>query len=293
MLSSNPSNARTPAALRRAIAQRVAAAHEPLGPAGLTAMVFGSTVDGHPDVRSDLDMGIVFERLPAEADLAAACRRAGGGAWVWQNGELAKEGLAVGFDLEGIEVQIAYTDPRILQRDLDELLIEHKPDTLNHKIAEGLLKAEPLIGPDRLAAWRERVAAFPPPLGDAMMRHYLAEPTPWKWFGYLLQRDAGLWCRELVVDACFRLFGVLAGLNHRYFIPFQFKRMHRFAGQLALAPSHLADRVEALLVAPLPQAFEMLYALDGEVLALLAAHAPQIDTKGALERRTRFRLGAV
>jgi len=275
---------------RRDIARRVARAHEPLLPGAIAAMVFGSTVDGMADARSDLDMGIVFDQLPAEAELRAACANAGGGEWIWHNGDLREDGMAVGFQLDGIEVQIAYSQPRILQRDLDELLVQHKPDTLNHKVAEGLLKAESLIDPARLAAWRAQVARFPQELADAMMRHYLAEPTPWKWFGYLLQRDSALWCRELIVDASFRLFGVLAGLNHRYYTPFQFKRMHRFAATLALAPTNLADRVEALLVAPLPQAFQALYALDGEVLALLAARAPQIDTSAAHERRTRFAL---
>jgi hypothetical protein len=288
MASSDAASARPPAEVRRDIARGVARAHEPLLPGALAAMVFGSTVDGLADARSDLDMGIVFDELPAEDELRAACARAGGGAWIWHNGNLHKEGMAVGFHIEGIEVQIAYTSSAILQRDLNELLVEHKPDTLNHKVAEGLLKAEPLIAPQRLAVWRAQVAQFPQGLADAMMRHYLNEPTPWKWFGYLLQRDAALWCRELLVDACYRLFGVLAGLNHRYYTTFQFKRLHRFASQLQLAPVNLADRVEALLVAPLPDAFKALYALDGEVLALLAAHAPHIDCSAALDRRARF-----
>jgi hypothetical protein len=276
--------------LRRAIAQRVADAHEPLLRDAVTAMVFGSTVDGCADTRSDIDMSIVFEQLPAAAELAAACHSVGGGAWTWQSGNLHEEGMGVGFDLEGIEVQIAYTDPRILQRDLDELLVDHKPDTLNHKIAEGLLKAQPLIGPERLEAWRAQVASFPPALGDAMMRHHLAKLTPWRWFGLLLHRDAQLWSRELLVEACYRLFGVLAGLNRCYFTTFQFKRVRRFAAQLAIAPPQLVDRIEALLVAPLPEAFTALYTLDGEVLALLTAHAPQIDLSALLERRTRFSL---
>ena len=278
-------------ALRRAIAQRVADAHEPLLPGAITAMVFGSTAeDGLADTRSDIDMSIVFEQLPDEAELAAACRSAGGGPWAWRSGSLHEEGLAVSSRLDDIEVQVVYTDPRILQHDLDELLVEHKPDTLNHKVAEGLLKAQPLIAAERLEVWRAKVAAFPPELGDAMMRHYLAEPTQWKWFGLLLHRDAQLWSRELLVAACYRMFGVLAGLNRCYFTTFQFKRVHRFATQLAIAPPHLADRIEALLVAPLPEAFTLLYALDGEVLALLAAHAPQIDLSAAQERRTKFSL---
>jgi predicted nucleotidyltransferase len=68
-------------ALRLAIAQRLADAHEPLLPGAITAMVFGSTAeDGLADTRSDIDMSIVFEQLPDEAELAAACRSAGGGA---------------------------------------------------------------------------------------------------------------------------------------------------------------------------------------------------------------------
>jgi len=177
---------------RRDIARRVARAHEPLLPGALCAMVFGSTVDGMADASSDLDMGIVFDQLPAEAELRAACANAGGGDWVWHNGNLHEEGMAVGFPLDGIEVQIAYSEPAILQRDLNELLVQHKPDTLNHKVAEGLLKAEGLIDTARLEAWRAQVAAYPQGLADAMMRHYLTEPTPWKWFGYLLQRDAAL-----------------------------------------------------------------------------------------------------
>jgi hypothetical protein len=277
-------------ALRRAIAQRVADAHEPLLPGALAAMVFGSTGEGIADARSDIDMSIVFDELPDEAELAAACRSAGGGEWVWQSGQLHEEGMAVSFRLDEIEVQVVYTDPQKLQRDLDELLVEHKPDTDYHKVAEGLLRAQPLIAPQRLEVWRAKVAMFPPELGDAMMRHYLAEPTQWKWFHLLLHRDAELWSRQLLVEACYRLFGVLAGLNRCYYTTLQFKRMRRFASQLALAPPQLVDRVEALLSAPLPAAFASLYELDGEVLALLAAHAPQIDLSAARERRARFSL---
>jgi hypothetical protein len=277
-----------PSALRRAIAQRVADAHEALAPGAITAMIFGSTVAGIADDRSDIDMSIVFEGIPAEAELLAACQRAGGGPWTWRNESPDDASMAVGFDLDGIEVQIAYTDRRILDADLDTLLVAHDPTTLNHKIAEGLLKAEALLDAPRLRQWRSRVAQFPPALGDAMMRHHLAEPTLWKWFTYLLHRDSALWCREMQVDACYRLFGTLAGLNRQYFTAYQFKRMHRFADPLPLAPANLADRVETLLAAPLPEAFAMLYALEGDVLTLVAEHAPQIDLTAVLERRKRW-----
>jgi hypothetical protein len=75
----------TPSALRRSLAQRVAAAHDTLHPRPVCAMLLGSTVDGIADALSDLDMSIVFEHLPGAADLGAACQRAGGtrGARYW------------------------------------------------------------------------------------------------------------------------------------------------------------------------------------------------------------------
>jgi hypothetical protein len=284
-----PHAAPDPSALRREIARRVADAHAPLAPDTLSSMLFGSTVDGICDEHSDVDMSIVFEQFPAEAELAAACRRAGGGEWSWRGGSVdSDEGLAVGFDLGGIEVQIAYMTRRGLAADLDELLVKHDPATLNHKVAEGVLKAEPLLGAERVAQWQARVAQFPPELADAMLRHFIAERTPWRWFSRLLARDGGLWCRELQVDACYRLFGLLAGLNHRYFTVYQFKRMHRFAEQLALVPPRFADRVEALLAAPLTEAFVALHALEGEVLALLAVHAPHVDLSAVHAQRKHF-----
>lgn len=275
-------------ALRQALAHRVVDAHQALDSDGLTALLIGSTAEGQVDELSDIDMSLVFDTLPEEAALASACQQAGGGAWRMREGDLVDQGLVVAFDVQGIEVQIAYTNPRILHADLDRVLIAHEADSPYHKVCEGLTKAHALCGAERLPAWRERVDAFPPALGDAMMRHWVGQPTPWRWFTLLLRRDAGLWCRELQVQAGYRLFGMLAGLNRRYFTTFQFKRMHRFAASLTLAPPRFADRVENLLAAPLAQAFSALHALEGEVLAMLATHAPQIDLTAAHERRTRF-----
>lgn len=277
------------AAVRRAIARRVADAHAGIAATGITALVSGSTADDTADERSDVDMSIVFEHAPPNTELAAACRAAGGSDWFWQTGALADDGLVVAFHVDRIEVQIAYAERRAVERDLDTLLVQHRPDTPLHKLAEGLLKAEPLAGTAQLAAWQARLAAFPPALGDAMVRHFLTEPTPWKAITQLMHRDAALWCRELQVQAAYRLFGVLAGLNRCWFTVFQFKRMHRLAARFERTPHDLAARVEALLSAPPAAAFAELFALEGEVLALVSHHAPHIDLAAVQNRRLSFR----
>lgn len=272
---------------RLAIAQRVADAHRGLDDASLMAIVSGSTVEDIVDERSDIDMCITFAALPDEVALREACRRAGG-EWFWQQDDGAS-GRVVALRIDGIEVQIGYASAAGLAADLDEILLQHRPDTPNHKLAEGLLKAWPLAGAERLAALQSRLAVFPPALGRKMIEHGLASASiSWRGIAQLLHRDTALWCRELQVDACYRLLLVLAGLNGRYFTRFQVKRVHRLADQLTISPPSLAERIDALLSLPPRAAFDALHRLEGEVLDLVAAHAPEIDLATTRQRREAY-----
>ena len=277
-------------AVRRAIARRVADAHRTIGDDALLAFVSGSVVDDIADAKSDIDMSVIFHRLPAESALIAACRDAGGREWFWRTGTLHDDGMVVAFRLDDIEVQIGYSDIDTLRAQMNTLLIDHNPDTPLHKLAEGIIKAEPLAGADQLTELQGRLAAFPPELARAMVEHYLRQLTPWRAIAQLVDRDAALWCREEMVNACYATFGILAGLNRRYFTRFQFKRMRRLAASLRVAPVDLAARVETLLEAPIHAAFAQLYALEGEVLALVAAHTPEVDLSRTHRRRADFKL---
>jgi hypothetical protein len=277
-----------PEAQRRVdIAQRVADAHRGLDDGSLLSFVSGSTVEDLVDERSDVDMSVVFAALPAEALLREACRRVGSD-WIWTIGDFANGGAVVAFHVDGIEVQIGYSTTSKLREDLDDLLVRHNPDTPIHKLAEGVLKARALAGAGQLAALQASLAAFPPALGLAMIRHGLAAPMPWRIVPQLLLRDAGLWLRELQVDACYRLLWMLCGLNGRYFTNFQVKRQGRLGSLLRLAPADLGARIDSLLAAPHRQAFAQLHALEGEVLDLLAVHRPEVDLAAARQRRTLF-----
>jgi hypothetical protein len=273
-------------ATRLAIAQRVADAHRGIDDASLLSFVSGSTVDDLADTRSDVDMSVVFARLPDEAVLRAACCRVGG-EWFFSRGD-SIEGLVVSFHVEGIEVQIGYNNEAALISYLDGLLVAHNPDTWDHKLAEGILKAVPLAGGERLAALQGRLAAFPPELGRAMVKHGLAAPLSWRGITQLLHRDAYLWCRDIQVDACYRLLLVLCGLNSRYFTRYQVKRMRQLCARLQTAPAGLAERMEALLSAPPREAFDALHRLEGEVLDLVAAKLPDVDLEPARKRLAAY-----
>lgn len=274
-----------PSDLRREIARRVARAHEPLGAGnGLLALVSGSVVEDIADGRSDVDMSIVFDTLPSEEALRAACAEP----WIWQLGSRDEGSLVVAFRIDGIEVQIAYSDHATLVRELDQVLVAHDPDTPQHKLAEGLAKAEALVGADRLQALQRRIADFPEPLGRAMAAHFLGRVTPWRAIGQLLHRDASLWCHELRVQAGYRLIGALAGLNALYFTTFQFKRMRGFVAKMPVAPPDVAARIERALNAGAEEGFAELHALEGEVTALVAQRWPDLDLGAVRERHAAY-----
>jgi hypothetical protein len=104
----------------------------------------------------------------------------------------------------------------------------------------------------------------------------------------MLHRDAELTCRDIQVDACYRVLLVLCGLSGLYFTRFQFKRLRRLASKLTLAPPRLAERIDALLLAPAREAFAALHDLEGEVLDLVAQRLPDVDLAEARRRRERW-----
>ncbi len=310
-MPSDPSSLGAAARRHLAIAQRVADAHRGIDDSSLLAFVSGSTVEDLVDEFSDVDMSVVFARLPGEAALRSACRRAaaaaatgapdaeGGktdekpeGEWTWSMGNLedAGEGGVVAFRIDGIEVQIGYAAEAGLTADIDELLVVHNPDTPNHKLAEGIAKALPLAGAGLLQALQERLAQFPDGLARAMVEHGLnAKPIHWRAARQIVHRDTPLWSREIQVEACYALLLVLCGLNRRWFTRFQVKRMRRLAEKLAIAPARLAERIERLLQAPPREAFDALHRLEDEVLLLVAGHMPEVDLAAVRRRHLAYR----
>lgn len=276
------------ATLRRRLAQRVCDAHRGLDDSTLLAFVSGSVVDGLADARSDVDLSVVMDELPPAVALETACRRAGGTPWFWSQAGASDQQRVVAFHLDDVEVQVAYASRQVLQDQVDELLQRHNPDTPLHKLAEGILKAEPLFGAGALAGLQAQLADFPAGLAEAMARHHSRPVTPWKAMAQIVHRDAALWCRELQVQACYRLLGLLAAVNRRYYSTFQNKRLRQLAGSFHRAPPQLADRLEALLSAPPTDAARALHALEGEVLALVAATFPALDLAPLHAARARF-----
>ena len=119
-----------------------------------------------------------------------------------------------------------------------------------------------------------------------MVEHYLNAMFPlWYIAKGLEHRDAGLWVRQTLAELALNVMGVLAGLNRRYYVPSQFKRIRRFLDSLTVAPDRLAERLNDLLVADQLVAIAQMESIVRETLALVNHYMPEIDTAAVVRRQ--------
>ena len=236
-------------------------------------LLTGSAAIGEADNNSDLDLILYHDEVPGY-DQLAACRSELGATEFVELGRADGE-LAEQFKVGAIDCQLAHSAVAAWDREMDSVLVHLEVDSAVQKALGGLLEGIVLHDPDGLLeSWRKRASDYPEALRVAMVDANLVIPATWYIADRLKARDARLWLREELVDSAFRILGVLAGLNRVYFSRFQFKRLHRFAHGLAMAPADLADRLDLLVSGDDDLAVATLEQLVVELRALVELHLP-------------------
>jgi hypothetical protein len=254
-------------------------------PAARAAMITGSAAEGVSDFHSDLDMTVYYEgELPGEEELARIRAAHGAPDRVWLLGDRAEGNIAEAYELHGIQAQIGHTTIAGWERDIAEVLEKFNADTPLHKAMSGTLECVAVFGEERMARWKDRIAAYPDGLRRAMVEKHLQFFPVWSYQRALETRDAVLWQHQILTEAAFNLLGVLAGLNRLYFTTFQFKKMRRFLDKMAMRPDRLDERLEGLFVQAPAEAASSLEVLVREVVELVERELPDVDTGAAKKR---------
>ncbi|MCB0044800.1 MAG: hypothetical protein KDD92_05170 [Caldilineaceae bacterium] len=283
----DPGDALTASRYLTDLAAWIAAPYAEL-PGARAGMVTGSAAKGLADYYSDLDMTMYYaETLPTDDTLAETRRRFGAAERKWLLGDPAEGSFAEAFDVNGIEVQIGHTTIAAWEAGIDQVLVELDCATPLQKALEGTLACQALFGEALIHRWKERIAAYPPELAQAMVRHNLRFFPLWALETHFRKWDATIWYYETLVEMCQHLVGVLAGLNRLYFTTFQFKRATRFIEEMSIRPRNLAPRLDALFRQELDQALPELKALVTETVMLVEAEMPDIDTEPVRSRLAR------
>jgi hypothetical protein len=273
---------------RRAAARRLADAHRSLGDASMLAFSFASAVGGPAGERPELNLTIVLASLPQQSLLAEVGGRAGATPWTRRQGDLAGGDFAVALGIDDMDARIRYLDRATLDRTLADTTPMGERGSEVRSLADTILRGEALVGHAELERLKARLTRLPPQLACALVKRFLATPTPWRAISQLASRYEMRRCRELQADACYRLCAVRCALSQQYFTRFQVQRTRGLAPRFDHAPAGLAERIERLLEAPARSAFAQLYALEGEVLDQVAREMPQVNLAAVQAQRAAY-----
>jgi predicted nucleotidyltransferase len=246
-------------------------------------IVTGSVANGVADDGSDIDMILYYDQLPSEEEIKATRLEVGGSERLFFVGDPAEGSCVESYRIEGIKHDFAHVTIETWQRDMAEVLEQHKVDSPIQKALAGLLDAVPLIGEDLIRQWQAQAAAYPQPLAEAMVKAHLRFYPQWVPLDQAAKRDDLLFLYEIFTEAGKNILGVLLGLNRIYHWG-EYKRMDSFIGQMAIAPKDLSSRLKQVLREEPVPATEKLGVLIEEVFALVETHMPDLDISAAKRR---------
>ena len=273
-------------AWRFALGRRICLAYA-ANPKARVVQVSGSTGRGTADAYSDLEIDVYWSAPPTDDERRAAVAAAGGALLElhpYEEDEWAEE-----LDFAGFHVGTSTFLVATMERYLDEVLRAYSTAENPQMRLEALLAARSITGDDLAARWRARAAAYPDGLVAAMLRANLR----FDGLGYaedmLAARDDRLLLSDVFVRVERQILGALLGLNRRYLPNPGFKRMDELIAHLPLAPDSLGARLKEVFRLPPAAGVGALHALAAEVLDLVDATAPEVDTAPYRQRLRRRR----
>jgi hypothetical protein len=262
-------------AWRFALGRRICLAYA-ANPKARVVQVSGSTGRGTADAYSDLEIDVYWSAPPTDEERRAAVAAAGGALlrlYPYEEDEWAEE-----LDFDGFHVGTSTFLVSTMERYLDEVLRDCSTEELPQMRLESLCTARTVAGDDLAARWRARAAAYPDGLVAAMLRANLR----FDGLGYaedvLAARDDLLLLYDVVVRVERQILGALLGLNRLYLPNPGFKRLDELVSRMTLVPERLAARLKGAFRDPPAEGLRGLHALAADVLDLVDANAPQVDT---------------
>ncbi len=231
----------------------------------------GSVSRGMADAVSDIEL-LIVTREPLELEDCFGLARAAGldelGTWGAQSGPTRR----VSGYRERVPVELIWWPRNYADEQVDALLAGAM-----HSTADALAHGIPLRTSGRLAAWQERLRAYPPDLATAQI-----EEAALPWGGFtpaglltLLRPGDRLALVEWILDGAIRVVKIVFALN-RVWQPTT-KRLALRVAPLRIKPDRLVERIEAALIEPDPRrALRVMTELQLDTV-LLAPSGPNVD----------------
>jgi hypothetical protein len=271
---------------RRAFAEQLAPAYA-TNPRVVAVFAGGSTARGHADRYSDLEIGVAWSEPPTDPERADAVVAAGGDlvrlypgeeygglGQVWA--DAWKIGRLDGAPLTGVEVDMHHFLAANVERVIADVVERFDPDLDKQSLVGAIVTGIPLHGEQQLGAWQQRAEVYPDGLRLAIVQANAQIEGLWRLDAFA-ERDNPVAGYAVLGAAHEQLLRTLLGLNRTYYSGF--KSLDAVAGDLALAPRHLVERIRESYPLRPAETKEILAALVEETYDLIEAELPEIDVR--------------
>jgi hypothetical protein len=270
---------------RRAFAEQLAPAYAAI-PNVVAMFAGGSTARGHADRYSDLEVGVMWDRPPTDAERAGAIVDAAGDLVrlypseeyglgpVWA--DAWKIGRLDGAPLTGVEVDMHHFLVERIEQVLTDVLDDFEPDLEKQSLIGAIATGIPLHGVDLLEGWRRRAAVYPEGLRVAVVTANAQIEGLWRLDAFAT-RDNPVAGYAVLTSAHEQLLRTLLGLNRVYYSGV--KSLDAVAADLELAPPDLTDRIRASYPLRPRESKGILVSLVEDMYDLIEAHVPQVDVR--------------
>lgn len=239
-------------------------------------LVVGSVAREWADPWSDLELLICWARLPAELDLKMLASRAGARSRRVFRGEPSSGDLDEAWQAGGLKVDVLHRSVAGIERAIGSVVEGHATDWGLQAQVAAIRSGVVLHGDALVEAWRAR-AEYPDGLARAMVETHLTF-GPHAWLEMLADRGDLLNLYTIACEVERRIGGVLLGLNRTFPPAGDTKWTMRVAGELAVAPPDLPDRLTAVFRSEPREGVRELIRLIDETIALVERHMPEVDT---------------
>nr|AUN37599.1 hypothetical protein [uncultured bacterium] len=239
----------------------------------------GSASRGNADSYSDIEIGVFWSEAPSEAERMAPIEPSGGIFWELDPYNPEENVWMEEWGMGGVKMDMRNLTVEGLERILSDVTEAADTTIFKHETVSAIQHAIPLYNPPLLERWQAQIAVYPPALAQAKVRQHLALDA-WCWWVEMLAKRGDL---PLVYyafsEASESILSMLMGLNGIYHPGM--KWMHRLMAEMALAPQHLARRIqEAFQVDPL-SGMAILRDLRLETYDLIDLYMPEVETADA------------
>lgn len=269
---------------RLAIAKKIANTYS-ANPKVRAIGLHGSVARGQADKYSDIEIGMVYEKFPSEAERLLAYQQNQGSDYRIYSDEREAGALVEQYIVAGVKCDVGHVLIHRLENDLTKALEQCNPDNPLHYMLAGFVEVRPLFGEELIEKWKTKVENYPGKLAQAMVKKHLRFQPLWV-LQYGVKRNDILFFYEQLLEAVKNILGVLLGLNGFYHpvnsVPF--KNMDKkFIQKMSIAPNNLSFRLHQLFKEAPQVAVTQLGELIEEIFALVQKHVPEAETTDAWE----------